>query len=198
MNKGNKNISTIIIFAILALIFLGVGFFIGGKTAPKCSVSEHIEMEKELSSLEKENKELKKEFVKIKKDEEVEEEEEKKLNIYTYSSDLPSGGSCTVYDDDMNNFLNSICRWGGATTTISEVMYNYDIYEVESYDNGTLINMDSTNSETGNYNFKVFFDRDKDKYFVLNVKDKDNGKTYKSTDSIWTYLNDVYQRIMGI
>ncbi len=41
MNKGNKNISTIIIFAILALIFLGVGFFIGGKTAPKCSVSEH-------------------------------------------------------------------------------------------------------------------------------------------------------------
>lgn len=77
-------------------------------------------------------------------------------------------------------------------------MYNYDIYEVESYDNGILINMDSINSETGNYNFKVFLDKNKDKYFVLNVKDKDNGKTYKSTDSIWTYLNDVYQRIMGI
>lgn len=198
MKKENKNIITIIVSAILALIFLGVGFFIGEKTAPKCSVLEHVEMEKALSSLEKENKELKKKFVKIKKDEESEKKEEKKSNIYTYSSDLPSGGSCTSYKNDMDNFLNSICRWGGAITTISEVMYNYDIYEVESYDNGILINMDSINSETGNYNFKVFLDKNKDKYFVLNVKDKDNGKTYKSTDSIWTYLNDVYQRIMGI
>ncbi len=198
MNKGNSNISTIVVSSILALIFLGVGFFIGEKTAPKCSVSEHVEMEKELASLETENKELKKEFVKIKKEEVDKDEEKNKSNIFTYSPDLPAGGSCTVYDNDMDNFLASKCRWGGATTLIPEVMYNYNIYEVESYDNGTLINMDSTNSETGNYDFKVFFDRDKDKYFVLSVKDKDNGKTYKSPDSIWTYLNDVYQRILGI
>ena len=55
MNKGNSNISTIVVSSILALIFLGVGFFIGEKTAPKCSVSEHVEMEKELASLETEN-----------------------------------------------------------------------------------------------------------------------------------------------
>lgn len=191
MNKESNNFVTIIISAVIALVFLGVGFFLGEKTAPLCTDPNHSNIEKELAVLEAENKNLKE---KSKKD----TESEKESNIYTYSDDLPWGGSCVAYDNDMDNFMNSLYEWGGATTTISDVMYNYEIYEVESYDNGTIINMDSVNPETGNYNFKVFFDRDKDKYIVLNVKDKDNGKTYKSPDSIQTYLEDVYRRIIGI
>lgn len=193
MNKGNNSVATIVVSAIIALLFLGVGFFLGEKTAPVCSDSKHNNLEEELSALEEENQKLKEET-----SETEEKEEDKESNIYTYSDDLPWGGSCVAYDNDMDNFMNSQYEWGGALMLISDVMYNYEIYEVESYDNGTLINMDSVNPETGNYNFKVFFDRDKDKYIVLNVKDKDNGKTYKSPDSIQTYLEDVYHRILGI
>ncbi|TQQ85406.1 hypothetical protein EXD82_01275 [Peptacetobacter hominis] len=207
----NNNIMMLLMSALLGIVFLGIGFFAGRSSVSICRNPEHSKMEIEISRLEIENKNLKKGTDNITEDNKAStqkelsfaEEEEKNLNesdggnFYPYDSELPSGNMNTKYQGVIKNFMWAPYIEGNNKYTIEDVFSYYNMHGTDYFDNGCIIKMESTDNSEGNYEFNVFIDEKNNKYVFVDVLDRDNGKTYKSAESIKTYLDDVYSRFMN-
>lgn len=206
----NNNIMMLLVSALLGIVFLGIGFFAGRSSVSICRNPEHSKMEIEISRLEIENKNLKNGTYNITEDNKAStqkelsfaEEEEKNLNesdggnFYPYDSELPSGNMNTGYQGVIKNFMWAPYIEGNNKYTIEDV-FSYNMHVTDYFDNGCIIKMESVDNARGNYEFNVFIDEKNNKYVFVDVPDRDNGKTYKSPESIKTYLDDVYSRFMN-
>lgn len=142
-NKKENNIIIIVFISIIALLFLGIGFFIGKSSVSNCRDSNHKQIEKRISELKAENKALSSDTESVSKEktdnEETPEDKSKEdnTNISSYKG-YPGGYFKLVDGVYENSFENSYYMDTGIVMTEMFPKANITTYEVDPDKNGLI------------------------------------------------------------
>lgn len=200
-NTSDNKKTIIIVVSIILVVLIVVGIFLGYKIMKKRDEIINERIKNSLNVLDEEesqDKETNEEYEQNIEENDKEYQNNEPQEEYNYLDECPCGELCIVYDNDLDNLKNSFYPNGGATVTVEEAMQGYVFNIKKEYKNGTLFNVESTDLSMGNYEFEVFVDNIDETINFINVLDRDNGKVYESWDSVNTYIQDVYNRLMGV
>ena len=98
----------------------------------------------------------------------------KTFNIedYQYDTSLPNGKLSTEGNSIITRFKNS--NYLNSDVDINKLYENIKYKIVNTYKNGTLMKVTVDDSHIGNYEFEVFCDTNKDRYYFISILDKEN------------------------